>query len=57
MMDYVRKFITTPAEDEWCLRPTSDQKAGKYRFLGRKDKEKISSMDDNEQFVCRWLMS
>ena len=41
MMDYGRKFITTLAEDEWCLRPTStDQKARKYRFLAGKDKVK-----------------
>ena len=42
MMDYGRKFITTLAEDEWCLRPTStDQKAQKYRFLARKDEVNI----------------
>ena len=26
MMDNVRKFTTTLAEDEWCSRPSSDQK-------------------------------
>ena len=32
-MDGGRKFITTRAQDEWCARPTFDQKPShKYRF-------------------------
>ena len=42
MMDCGRKFITTPAQDEWCLRPTFDQKEPQILIPGE---EKIKSKE------------
>ena len=42
MMDCGRKFITTPAQDEWWLRPTFDQKEPQILIPGE---EKIKSKE------------
>ena len=52
MMDYGGKFITTLAEDEWCLRPTSGQKWSIADIDFFKSRLKYG----NGQFFCRWVL-
>ena len=53
-MDGGRKFITTRAQDEWCARPTFDQKPShKYRFRIKHKYKFKHRYKYNYKYKCR----